>query len=118
MGYLTREQILGAQDRKVIELDVPEWGGTIRLRSMSGLAAEEYIKAVQDAKTDFEPLLLLISSSVIGDDNELMFPAPEDVKGLASKNLSALKHVSEACMEVNGFNQEEVAEALKETASE
>jgi len=118
MGYLTREQILGAQDRKVIELEVPEWGGTLRLRSMSGAAAEEYVKAVAESKSDFEPLLLLISSSVIDENGDLMFPSPEDVKGLANKNLLALKNVSEACMGVNGFDQTEVAESLKETASE
>jgi hypothetical protein len=32
---LKREQILKANDIKTIEVEVPEWGGTVRLRTMS-----------------------------------------------------------------------------------
>ena len=44
MGYLKPEQIIAVPDREVIELEVPEWGGTVRLRAMSGRQREQYVK--------------------------------------------------------------------------
>jgi hypothetical protein len=55
---------------------------------------------------------------VVDDNNEPLFPNEDDIKGLADKDIMVLNTVAQACMKVNGFDQEKVAESLKETASE
>ena len=118
MGTLSRDQILGADDRKTDELEVPEWGGSVKIRSMSGSEVQKYVEAVQaDEDADIKHMCLLIHFSVVGDDGKKLF-STEDIEALADKNLLVLRSVSEACIAVNGLNQAEVADELKKTASE
>jgi hypothetical protein len=39
---LSRDDILGVQDRRVEVVEVPEWGGTVRVRGLSGSARDRY----------------------------------------------------------------------------
>ena len=41
---LNRDSILKAKDLKTIELEVKEWGGTIKLQTMTGHARQEYYR--------------------------------------------------------------------------
>ena len=40
--YLSRDEILAAKDSSIEEVMVEEWGGIVRLRTLSGLEREEY----------------------------------------------------------------------------
>ena len=117
MALLTKDQIAGADDRKSSELEVPEWGGSIKIRSMSGAQAETYIKSAQEI-SGLDAVMLLVSFSVVDEKNELMFPSPEDLKVLGEKNMLVMKRVADECIIVNGLNQEVVAEELKTDPSE
>ena len=115
---LTREQILGADDRKNETVDVPEWGGAVKVRSMSGAEAEKYTEIVsEEGRSGVANLALLVSMCVVDEDNKPLF-SDEDIKALAEKDINVLNAVATACMKVNGFEHEKVAAGLKETASE
>jgi hypothetical protein len=116
MGTLSRDQILSANDRKTDVVEVPEWGGSVKIRSMSGAQAEEFKKLVDDDDlTEVQTLIKVISMSAVDDTGSQLF-TDSDLEALAEKSITVLNHVAAACMKVNGFNQEEVAEDLKETA--
>lgn len=119
MALLTKEQILGADDRNNTTVEVPEWGGSVKVRSMSGAEAEKYTEIVsEEDRSGVANLALLIAMCAVDGDNKAMFPNEDDIKALANKDINVLNTVAQACMKVNGFDQEKVAEALKETASE
>jgi hypothetical protein len=118
MGTLSREQILAANDRKTDVVDIPEWGGSVKIRSMSGAQAEEFKKlSDDDALSEVQTLIKVISMSALDDEGKQLF-TDADLEALADKSISVLNTVAEACMAVNGFVEEEVVEELKETAGE
>ena len=48
---LTKEQILNADDLKRKEVDVPEWGGTVLLRELTGRERDSFEEGSLDRKT-------------------------------------------------------------------
>ena len=42
MVYLSREEILSVHDIVTEEVDVPEWGGIVRVRGMSGVQRDAF----------------------------------------------------------------------------
>ena len=42
MKYLSREEILGASDIEVREIEVPEWGGTVLVRELTTTEVENF----------------------------------------------------------------------------
>ncbi len=119
MALLTKEQILGADDLKNDTVEVPEWGGAVKVRSMSGAEAEKYSETVsEEGRSGVANIALLISMCAVDGENKPLFPDEEDLKALAEKDINVLNAVATACMKVNGFDQEEVAADLKKTASE
>jgi hypothetical protein len=39
---LTRDQILAAMDQQIEPVDVPEWGGTVYVRNLTGKARDQF----------------------------------------------------------------------------
>ena len=53
MAALTREQVIEANDAETVEIEVPEWGGSILLRSMTGKQRNDYeFWALQRSESD------------------------------------------------------------------
>lgn len=52
MALLSKDAILAAQDRKSITVDVPEWGGEVRLMEMSGEDRLLYLSSILTYVTD------------------------------------------------------------------
>ena len=42
MTYLSRDAILQREDIKTEDVEVPEWGGTVRVRGMSGVERDAF----------------------------------------------------------------------------
>lgn len=111
---LNRDTILQAQDFKTVELDVPEWGDTIRLRMLS--AAERF--AVNDAAAasgKFDPAVFqttLIECTAIDEAGVRLFQ-PGDAVALSGKSASAIGRVYEAAAKLNGLNGAAVDNAEK-----
>jgi hypothetical protein len=55
---------------------------------------------------------------VVDEENKPLFPDEEHIKLLAEKDITVLNKVAQACMAVNGFDQEKVVDSLKATPSE
>ena len=100
---LTRDQILQADDLRHVDVDVPEWGGTIRIRTMTGKERQKYQGIVADAKgkmpADF--METFISLCAIDEKGKALF-ADGDVKALGEKSAVALNRVFEAALALNG----------------
>lgn len=76
---LTKEQILAAGAPQVHEVEVPEWGGTVRLRELT--VAEVSSLSGKDDQ-DEGTVARAVALSVVGEDGKAMFTAAE-VSGLA-----------------------------------
>jgi hypothetical protein len=105
---LNRDSILNAKDLKTEDLEVPEWGGTIRIRTMTGHARQEYYKTT--AGKDGTPknvMEALIVACAIDEKGEPLFTSA-DLHALAQKSSLAINRVFEKAAELNGLTQKAV----------
>ena len=108
MGALTRDQILQAPDIEVREVEVPEWGGTVRVRSMSAGdldVLENWIASAEGAGLD-DFRARVVALTAIGEDGERLFAAA-DVAALAAKSMRAVERVFAVAAELSALTRTE-----------
>jgi len=108
MAYLSREEILQADDIKRDTVDTPEWGGSVLVR---GLNAEQYLDMGFDLRTDDDTLNpekvkammpTIVSMGVIDEDGEPLF-TEADIKPLAKKSFGPVNRISTRILELSGL---------------
>lgn len=113
MGYLTRADILSVDDAEVREIDIPEWGGTVRIKSITGTARDAFEASLREGKGKNADVNLrnlrarLISLCVVDEDGKRMF-SKEDVGRLGAKNAKPLDRLFDACTELIGMSEQDV----------
>lgn len=116
MGLLTRDAILATQDLPFEDVEVPEWGGTVRLRIMTGTERDAFELSTsatnsEDKKRNYENLRArLVALTAIGEDGTRLF-SDEDVAELGRKSSAALDRCFEVATRLNALGKKEV-EAL------
>lgn len=112
MALLTREAILGAKDRQFVEVEVPEWGGAVRLGSLTGDQTIELIDI--DAKSR---MTWLIATTVVDSQGRPVF-TPEDMKELGARHPEALRRVWRAALALNKMTPEAAEEQRGNSSGE
>ena len=105
MTILNRSAILGVVDLKTVDVDVPEWGGTVRLQSLTGAQRDAYSRSMIGA--DNKPVYdnyaaKLIAVSVVDETGALCFTL-DDVEALAAKSAAPIQRLYEAASKLNGM---------------
>jgi len=110
---LTREQILAADDLRFVDVDVPEWGGSVRIRTMTARERQKYQAMIADAKGKMPGNFMeqYVSVCAVDDHNKALFTS-DDLVALGNKNAVALNRVFEACIELNAASKDSV-DAIK-----
>lgn len=113
MALLTRDQIVDADDRKYDTVECPEWGGEVRLRSITGTQRDAYEESViQDNGRDRKVNLRnarakLIILCAVDEDGRLLF-TKEDLGSLGRKNAAPIDRLFDACRKLAGMSPEDV----------
>ena len=105
---LTRDQILKAEDLKTVDVDVPEWGGTVRVRTMTGKDRQEFFRVSTDK--DGKPknfMEALVAATIVNEKNEPLFTSA-DIEVLGKKSSIALQRVWEKAADLNGLTQKSI----------
>lgn len=117
MAMLKREDILAAQDMQSEDVDVPEWGGTVRVSVMTGEARDQWdqglvtVDAKGKAKANMGNIRArLVALTVVDETGQRLFTA-EDVAELGRKNGAALNRVFEAAQRLNLLRAQDVEQA-------
>lgn len=113
MTLLDKAAILAAADIKTEDVDVPEWGGTVRVRTMSGTQRDAFGAALlgPDGKPDMSQYRAgMVAASVVGEDGVLLFSS-EDVKALGAKSAKALDRVFAVADRLNGMSGDAIEAA-------
>lgn len=113
---LTKDDIISADDFEIRIVEVPEWKGTVRLKSLSGKEYESYVSTVQqrskNEKVDVKNLrALLLSMCLVDFDNNPTFTA-NDLEALTSKNTKVLDMLFQIVQEMNAM-EKDVEEELR-----
>lgn len=120
MALLSRDQILAADDRPSEEIDVPEWGGAVRVRGLSGQGRDEYFASMTVVRKPGERPSMdtanatakLVARCIVGEDNEPMF-TQSDVHALGELSGIALDRVFTVAQRLSGLSEEDMAELGK-----
>lgn len=113
---LTREDILEADDINLEKVEVPEWGGMVYLKPLSGIKRDRLENAahkrnkkgvmdVQNLKVQF-----VIASTVDSDGNQIF--TPSDAKELNLKNARPIDALFQIVQRLSGLSDEDVEELV------
>lgn len=118
MGFLTKQEILGASDMKTEVVAVPEWGGDVLVGTMTGAAKDAYECSLLDfkdgqANQNLENLRAKLIAATLVDENGNNLFTDKDVKALGKKSAAALDRVFEVAQRLNAVTQQDIEELAK-----
>jgi hypothetical protein len=100
MPPLTKDGILKAQDSKAVPVNVPEWGGEVFLRPMSGKEREVFdTRFVKDAAG----MRVFLAVTCLCDASGSRIFGDEDASALEGKSSVALERVAHEAIRINGL---------------
>lgn len=115
MALLSRDQIFASNDMLMQDVEVPEWGGTVRVRSLTGEERDKFesslIRQVGNKATANTRNMRakLVAMSAIGEDGKPLFD-PADVIRLGQRSAAALDRIFEVCQKLSGLSDDDVEE--------
>lgn len=116
MTYLSADQILNAKDIETREVEVPEWGGVVLVRGLSGLERDAYeqsltmIRGKEHLPNLTNARAKLVSRAVVDENGERLF-TDRQVNALGEKSSIALTRIFEVVAEMSGMTDESVEDA-------
>lgn len=124
MTILTKDQILEANDLKNEAVDVPEWGGSVLVRTMTGADRDTFEASLITRLDDGtrKPNMTnmrskLVALTVVDEAGNRVFDV-SDVDRLALKAAAALERVFTAAQRINGMGAKAEADALKNSVAD
>lgn len=113
---LTKEQILNCDDLKLERVEVPEWGGDVFVRTLSGKERDQIDSFIVESKKDssYPGFRALLCAFSICDENGTSLFTRADLEALEQKNAVVLQRIFDAALRLNGMSAEE-ARRKKET---
>lgn len=127
MSYLSVDDIVKAQDRKVRDEDVPQWGGAVLLAEFTAVdrdwfeaqslkIADAIAKRPGDAGEEMKGFKLeAVRRCLVNPDNLNPLFGHDKIKSLAAKSGTVIDRLFDAIAELNAIDVEvEVSEAKKD----
>jgi hypothetical protein len=96
MALLSKDAILGADDRPTKDVEVPQWGGTVRLRALSGTERDAFEASTmvfvegKPRRPNLANLRARFLALCIVDDNGDRLFGEDEVHALGAKSVAAL----------------------------
>jgi hypothetical protein len=112
MAALDRAGILSANDLKVHSIAVPEWGGDVFVKSLTGAERESFESAIGTPGVR-STRALLVFHTACDEKGERLFVDTEDVAKLEKRSSAALDRVASEAMRINRMGSKALEEAEK-----
>jgi len=110
---LSKDAIVSANDKKMVDFDVPEWGGSVKLRVMTGTERDRFeSEFVGGNKTVDMVRAKLVAKCLCDDDGKRLFEEKE-IPQLGEKSAAVLDRLFTECMKLNRFTKDDVEELAK-----
>lgn len=126
---LTRKDIEAAKSfsRRVETVSVPEWGGDVIIRTMSGTERDAYEAEIVGNKTGKDRRLnlqniraKLIARCLVDEEGAPLYKwhDPSDIGALGDMDARGLDTVFKACQRLNGLTDDDVDELMGNSRAE
>ena len=115
MKALSKEAILQQADRKVEMVEVPEWGGVVYVRSLTGAERDQFESSIverngRDVRTNLRNLRARLVVMAACDENGEPIFSTEDAAALGAKNAAALDRIFSVAQRLSGLRDNDVQE--------
>ena len=122
MERLTRDAIFAAQDRAFEDVDVPEWGGTIRIAVITGTDRDAYEASMyemrgKEIKLNRDDMRAKLLARAIVDESMKRIFTDADIKELGKKSAKVIDRLFTLAQRINGLTDESVKELEKNSES-
>ena len=113
--FLGRDSILNAPDLTTEDVEVPEWGGWVRVRALSGKERDIFEASVTGTHKKNKRMNLdnvrarLVQMTIVGEDGQPLFKR-SDIEALGKKSAAALDRVFEVATRLSGISEADVDE--------
>lgn len=118
MALLTADQILSADDLQTEEVEVPEWGGSVLVRGMSGTDRDRFEAAMM--KDNMSGIskdralenyrARLAAACMVDEAGKRLFRSDAETRRLGEKSAQALTRVVEVASRLSGLTDGDVEE--------
>lgn len=123
---LDKNAILKADDLKKELVNVPEWGGDVYVRGMTGADRDKFESSIVQTRGKDQTLNMVnirakLASMTICDEKGNRIFTEADVKDLSNKSAHALQRIFVVAQKLSGIGDEDVkelAEGLQENPLE
>jgi hypothetical protein len=122
---LSRSEILSVMDIQTEDVLVPEWGGTVRVRGLTGserdkfedVSMQRYGKKNQSREVNLKDFRARLSAwSIVDEDGKRVF-SDSDITALGQKSAAALQRVFDVAARLSGLSESDVDELTKNSSS-
>lgn len=120
---LTRDAILQAQDLPRELVEVPQWGGSVYVRALTGAERDTFETSIVEQRGKSTKMNLknirakLVALSVVDEEGNRIF-SDADASALGKKSAAALDKVFEVAQRLSGLRPEDVEELSKNFGSD
>lgn len=120
--FLTRDAILSVNDIATEVVDVPAWGGKVRVRGLTGEERDRFEESMLEGKGKNRQVRLanfrakLVSLCIVDDKGNRLF-SEGDVAALGKKSAAGLGAVCDVAQRLAGLSEEDVEELTANLSS-
>lgn len=113
MALLSRDAILAADDREYEVVPCPEWGGEVRLRSLTGAERDAYEQSLVQTRGKSREMNLrnarakLVALCAVDENGKRLF-TDADVNALGKKNAKPLDRLFDVARRLSGLTEDDV----------
>jgi hypothetical protein len=114
---LSRDDILKADDLIREEVDVPEWGGAVTVRGLTGRERDEFEASIMERRGKrLVPNVAnvrakLVARCCIDDDGKRLF-SDGDAEDLGGKSAAAMERIYGVAARLSGMTDEDIEELV------
>lgn len=120
MALLSKDQIFTVDDRRYEVVQVPEWGGDVRLRTLTAKERDNFEAGLQERRggkvkdnvANFRARL--VSLCAVDEAGGLLFTNRQEVELLGNKSVAALQRLFDKCNEMNGISEKDIEELTED----
>lgn len=119
MSTLKRDDILKVQDIKIESVSVPEWGGDVYVKGMTGAERDQFESSIVEmhgkgnTRVKLENIRAkLVALTTCDETGERLFTS-KDAEALGKKSAAALQRVFEVSQRLSGLTPGDVDELAK-----
>ncbi|MDP9326496.1 MAG: hypothetical protein M3O87_08195 [Candidatus Dormibacteraeota bacterium] len=116
---LSKEQIRKAEDHGHQDVEVPEWGGTVRVKTLSGEERDAWEAALLEGRGRHREVNLhnlrakLLIATVTDAEGKALFD-DSDISWLGEKAARSINRVFLVAQELNGLDESQIEELTKD----